>query len=116
MVNMLWFGPTSWVSGDPTLKIDLPSNACPSTRVSCTSPGDFRWVSMSLPLPYQAAVQEVVVCYQLQSPSSFISQVRLVEMTTPNVAHVRHDDPTDPKSTTPASYTSVIGGSCRPPL
>jgi hypothetical protein len=71
---------------------------------------------MSLPLPYQAAVQEVVVCYQLQSPSSFISQVRLVEMTTPNVAHVRHDDPTDPKSTTPASYTSVIGGSCRPPL
>jgi hypothetical protein len=65
---------------------------------------------MSLPLPYQAAVQEVVVCYQLQSPSSFISQVRLVEMTTPNVAQVRHDDPTDLKSTTPASYTSVIRG------
>ena len=49
--------------------------------------------------PVALPVQEVVVCYQLQSPSSFISQVRLVEMTTPNVAHVRHDDPTDLKST-----------------
>jgi hypothetical protein len=108
LMSLLWYGPSSWVSGDPTLKIDPPWSGHPWTRVSCTSPGDFKWVTMSLLLPYQAVVHEVIVCYQLQSSSSFISQVRLVEMTTPDVAYVKHDDPTDLKSTTPASYTSVV--------
>lgn len=110
------FSPTAYVTGDPTLRISYPFVSHPSTVITCTSAGDLKWVSMGLHLPPNVSVEEVTICYQISNlnskipPKSFISQVRLVEMSTPNQAIVHHDDPTDLKSTSPTCYSSKVGG------
>src|SRR6267378_3652556 len=107
-MQTIWLSPTEYLSGDPTLKISYPYVSHPSTIVTCTVPGDLKWVSMSLLLPPKATIENVIIGYELSSSQSFISQVRLVEMTTPNQATVRHDDPTDLISTSPTTYASKV--------
>jgi Transposase len=110
IVQTIWLSPTGFVTGDPTLQISYPSVSHPSTVITCTSPGDLKWVSIGLPLPQNITIHEVTVCYELSNAGSFISQVRLVEMSTPNQGLVRHDDPTDLKSTSPTCYNSKVVG------
>src|SRR5215471_401034 len=110
MQKTIWLSPTEYVTGDPSLEISYPFVSHPSTIVSCTAPGDFKWVSMGLRLPPDAQIGEVIICYEVSNARSFISQVRLVEMTTPDHAAVIHDDPTDLTSTTPATYSSAVSG------
>jgi hypothetical protein len=107
-MQTIWLSPTDFVTGDPTLKMSYPFVSHPSTVVTCTIPGDLKWVSMGLPLPSEITIEEVTICYELSNSQSFISQVRLVEMTTPNQALVRHDDPTDLKSTSSTCYSSKV--------
>jgi hypothetical protein len=74
---------------------------------------DFQWVEIGLVVPDEAKVMGVVVCYQILTAkprSTYISQTRLTSMTTPNVANVVHDDPTNLTSTTPVCYTSKASG------
>src|SRR5262249_47494194 len=72
------------------------------------------WISLGLPLPPNVSVEAVTICYQISNPdpqtpaTSSISQVRLVEMNTPDQAIVRHDDPTELKSTSPVCHTSKV--------
>src|SRR5271166_4284835 len=105
-----WFSPTNFVSGDPTLRISYPYVSHPGAVVTCTEPGDLKWVSMGLRLPPDRQIGEVVICYQVSNAGSFISQVRLAEMTTPDHATVIHDDATHLASTAPTSYASVVPG------
>jgi hypothetical protein len=107
-VQTIWLSPTDYVTGDPTLRLSYPFVSHPGTVLSCTVPGDFKWVSMGLLLPPHVKIDEVIICYEVSNPQSFISQVRLVEMTAPNQATVRHDDPTDLKSTSPTCYSSKV--------
>jgi hypothetical protein len=97
-------------SGDPTLKLDLPWTAHPSIIITAAAAGDLKWVYLALPLTIGDKITGVTIYYQNSSISSFISQTRLVLQTTPDVAHVVHDDPTDLHSTVPAGYTSVVAG------
>src|SRR5262245_59865343 len=103
----IWMSPTDYVTGDPTLVISYPFMAHPSTIVTCTAPGNFKWIWLGLRLPPNASIEAITICYQISnpnpqiSPQSFISQVRLLEMGTPDKVTVRHDDPTDLKSTSP---------------
>jgi hypothetical protein len=58
-------------------------------------------------------VRGVRVCYQVFGGRKFpnyISQVRLSQMTTPNVALVKHDDPTNLASRVPVCYVSRARG------
>jgi len=50
-VQTMWLSPTNFVTGDPTLRVSYPFVSHPSTNVSCTTPEDFKWVSMGLRLP-----------------------------------------------------------------
>lgn len=109
-METLWLSPTGYVTGDPTLQISYPFVSHPSTVVTCVTPGDLKWISMGLPLLSSRSIKEVSICYQLRNPQSFISQVRLTQMTTPNQAVVQHDDGTDLTNTTPSCYTSVVSG------
>ena len=109
-MTTLWISPTEYVTGDPSLVIGYPFVSHPSTVVTSKTTGDFKWVSVGLRLPPSVSIEEVTVCYQVSNPQSFISQVRLVEMDTPEQAVVIHDDGTDLKSTTPTCYTSHVGG------
>ena len=88
-----------------------PSTAIAVTASSAVKETDFQWVQLGLTVPSGTTVQGVVVCYQvIGAESTYISQTRLTEMTTPNVATVKHDDPTNLKSTTPVCYKSHASG------
>ena len=108
MTQVIWLGPTEYVTGDRSLRIEYPSVNHPGAIVTSKIAGDFKWISMSLRLPENATLEEVIVCYQVSHARSFISQLRLSEMGMPDHALVRHDDPTDLKSTTPARYSSRV--------
>ena len=97
-------------TGDPTLKLDLPWTAHPSIIITANSPGDLKWVYLALPLHEDDKISGVTIYYQNSDKRSFISQTRIVLQTTPDVAHVVHDDPTDLHSTVPASHTSAVSG------
>src|SRR5215472_12018214 len=113
-MQTIWLSSAAFVTGDPDLHISYPFVSHPNTIVTSTATGDLRWISMGLPLPPAAIISGVTVCYQISNPdpqtppASFISQVRLAEMTKPDKAIVRHDDATDLKSTSPDCYTSTV--------
>jgi hypothetical protein len=109
-MQTIWLSPTNYVTGDPTLRVSYPFASHPSTIVTCTTPGDFKWVSMGLRLPPNVQIEQVIICYEVSNSCSFISQTRLAEMTTPDHANVVHDDPTHLTSTRPTSYNSAISG------
>jgi hypothetical protein len=105
----LWISPTDWVTGDSTLQISYPSVTHPAVEITTTVLGDLKWVFLGLRLSVDSLIRAVRVCYQLSSSNSFISQVRLTEMQTPDSALVRHDDPTDLLSTIATCYVSQVG-------
>lgn len=111
-METIWLSPTEYVSGDPSLKVSHPFLNHPNTIVTLVNKKDvgLHWISMSLPLPPNVDVQEVIVCYQVSNAQSFISHIRLVEMTTPDKALVRYEDSTGLKNNTPVCYSGRVGG------
>jgi hypothetical protein len=97
-------------SGDPSLKLDFPWTAHPSIQITTTSQGDLKWVFLTLPVNVGSKIDSVTIYYQNSSTSSFISQIRLTNQTTPDFATVVHDDGTDLHSTSPTSFTSSVSG------
>jgi hypothetical protein len=65
---------------------------------------------MALRLPENVSIEEVIICYQVSNAQSFIAQVRLEEMNTPNQAIVIYDEPVVLNSVTPATHNSNVGG------
>jgi hypothetical protein len=49
--NTIWLSPTDFVTGDSTLQISYPYVSHSNTVVTCTTPGDLKWISMDLRLP-----------------------------------------------------------------
>ena len=102
-------------SGPPS-QLKVTPHSSPSTAIAVTSSTvvnetDFQWVLLGLTVPHRTKVKAVVVCYQiLGAASSYISQVRLTEMTMPNTAFVKHDDATNLTSTSPVCYKSTATG------
>ncbi len=87
-MQTIWLSPTGFVSGDPTIKINYPSVFHPSTVVTCSLPGDLKWVSIDLRVPANATIENVIICYKVSNPASFISQIRIAELMTPDHATV----------------------------
>lgn len=106
--DILWLSPTDFVTGDKSLRISYPSVTHPAVEIKTTTPGDLKWIYLGLRVPPDHDIHSIHVCYQLSNSRSFISQVRLVEMQTPDQAVVRHDDATDLLSTTPTCYRSPV--------
>jgi len=116
-----WFSPLTAVAvgpaGPPSVLSVSPLVPGPSTAIMVTSDqiveeNDFQWVLLGLTLPSGASgkIKYVKICYQVETSSSgtYISQVRLTKMTTPDVAIVIHDDPTDLTETVPTCYESSV--------
>ena len=80
-------------------------NPSTSSDISFTSTGS-KWIQMSLTLPSTVTVKGVELCYQVSDAATPLSQIRITEMTTPDAASVRMDDPTDRTSTTPECVVS----------
>jgi hypothetical protein len=101
-------GPPSTLSVKPH---SSPSTAVVVTASVVVKETDFQWVLLGLTVPSGTKVKGVVVCYQvIGGRSTYISQVRLTQMTTPDMALVQHDDPTNLTSTTPVCYKSKANG------
>ena len=103
--KMTWYSPHEWITGEPSLNVSYPQFAHPDTAITSAQQGAGRWVYLSLPLPSGTKVDAVTVCYDLDEPTTFISQTRLTDMKTPDFATVVFDDPTDQTSTTPTCYS-----------
>ncbi len=111
-----WYSPLTSIpvgpAGPPSMLSVSPHHS-PSTalKVTATSPvkeDDFQWVLLGLTVPSET-VKGVKICYKVETASpgsTYISQVRLTKMTTPDVALVVHDDPTNLTATSPTCYTS----------
>jgi hypothetical protein len=110
-LNAIAVGP----NGLPTNKATVKPYCCPSTAIEITSgvniaDNDLQWINIPLNGLAEGNISGVTVCYQIVGKGagaiSYISQVRLDEMSLPNSAMVKMDDPTDLKSTTPTCYTA----------
>ncbi|MBB4958455.1 hypothetical protein [Micromonospora polyrhachis] len=99
-------------SGPATAKFTAGPYCCPSTAIVLTpqqviGEGDFQWLNLGLPWD-NAAITSIDVCYAISTSmvgTTYISQTRVTEMTTPNSATVRVDDSTDRTTPTANCYT-----------
>jgi len=107
-------------NGPATNKARVVPYCCPSDAIEISSTvavgeNDFQWVNIPLNGIEAGMISRLVVCYQIVGAGgSYISQVRLAEMSAPNSAVVKVDDPTDLNSTAATCYATkagyVVGG------
>ena len=110
----VWISPTEFITGDPALKISYPLISLPAVEIRATKLSEPKWIELGLTLPPHIEITAVRVCYQLTNKSSFISQIRLIEMQTPGRALIRHEDPKDLRSTDSTCYVSELHEPCKP--
>jgi hypothetical protein len=113
-------------SPDPaSTKIKTEMYCCPSTAllIKASQPvgaNDLEWVILGLSVPGTAVgrrITGVEVCYEIKAPvpdTAYISQTRLTDMTTPNVANVRLDDGTKRTAAGPKCYKTAGTGTTAP--
>ncbi|NIT56868.1 MAG: T9SS type A sorting domain-containing protein [Aliifodinibius sp.] len=105
----IWLSPLTMSTNEPDISIN-PASPAQSIRVTTAASGDLQWVNLGLPVPSNVQIDSVKLCYELSSSSSFISQIRLTSMTTPDAATVMYDDPTDLTNVGPTCYSSHVDG------
>lgn len=93
-----------------TIKVEQAVSPPQALLVTAREPGRLEFVNVDLPLPQGKAAPKVTgveVCYQIETSnpgSTYITQTRLTEMTTPNQAPILLDDPTDRTAIGPTCY------------
>jgi hypothetical protein len=116
----IWFSPLTAIPEDPSgarsavLGVNTYGDALEVTATGPVAESDFKWVVLGLTTQEKTAIKGVEVCYEVIAAlpgSTYISQVRLTTMTTPDFSTVILDDPTDLTSTSPTCYTSNTGKS-----
>jgi hypothetical protein len=116
----LWFSPLTAIpvgpNGPATNVLKVEPYCCPSTAIEITASevvDEFhspQWVLLGLTTQLNKVIKGVEIYYEVDTArlgSTYISQVRLTQMTTPDYADVIHDDPTELTSKTPTSYISL---------
>ncbi len=109
----MWINHLDLRTADATLQMSVSSGAqfvSDSLIIGSTSVGDKKWVVKALEVPPGYNVTGVLFCYQLSTPKSFISQIRLGQLQDPPVNWlVLHDDATGWTSAKPVCEKSAIG-------
>jgi hypothetical protein len=118
--SRMTYSPLTGNPGAPGAKIKTESYCSPPTAllVKANQPvgeNDFQWVFLGLSVPEPvggARINAVEVCYEIKAQKGdtvYISQTRLTDMTTPNVANVKLDDPTNRTGPGPTCYRVRAG-------
>jgi hypothetical protein len=89
----IWRGPLDFVPATSGLTA-VPGIPSASIRFQ-GSVSTLHWGYLSLSLPSDVEVDSVTVCYELSNPASFLSQTRIVRMSTPDTSPIVVDDGTD---------------------
>lgn len=92
---------------DPGLTVTY-SSGFGSISVKSTDPGTTQWIYFPVVIGSDWEANSVELCYELSDANSYISQIRVTEMTTPNAASVVRDDGTDLTNTGPSCVTSSV--------
>ena len=80
-----------------------------STAIRITAPGAGGCdIQIPLILPSNVNLKSMEICYDLSSASSFITQMVIIELTTPSTALSRLQDTTDLTSVTPECYLTTV--------
>jgi hypothetical protein len=116
-MNSYWYSPLGAIAmdgaGEPgklMVRHQTHANSC-ALEVRATSPvgeNDLQWVEIPLAVP-SATITGVNLCYRVDSASpgtTYIFQVRLTQMTTPDSALVVLDERTRLSSSTPTCLLS----------
>ena len=108
------------LTGDSTIILNKPYTLHSSMQITVSQldsaiEGDFQWVYLTLPLSIGNVINEVKIYYANSNIRSHISQVRLTQSTTPNVANVIYDDQTrlDQPGQSPYVNTANKGLPCK---
>ena len=104
----IWYSPLTFRSNEPQLTI-AQSSPNSTIRITTSTAGDPQWIQLGLTVPDDVAIDSVYVCYETSPPvtaPTYISQIRLNENTTPDLAFVIHDDGTDLPPGGPSCATS----------
>jgi len=115
-----WYSPlTAFAVGPagPPSALVVGPHSSPSTALKVTTTAtvldtDYQWVLIPLTVPNGSKIRGLKVCYDVNTEhegSTYISQVRLTKMTTPNVATVIYDNPTNLTSTTRVCQSFKLG-------
>jgi hypothetical protein len=109
--HVIWYSPLSMIADVHTLRatdLVLRRGFGNALRAATTNAGDRHWLNLPLIVQDNLRIQAVIVCYDLSSASSYISQVRLYEETVPLITFIRHNDGTDLTSTDPVCAESAV--------
>jgi hypothetical protein len=101
----LWLNANLHIA-DPGL-IVTPAAGTGSIRIQSSLPAVTRWIEFPAVVPTNYEISSVELCYQLSDPGTFVSQIRVTEMRTPDFRSVIKDDGTDRTDQGPICITSV---------
>ncbi len=114
----IWFSPLTAIPvgpAGPSSKLEVSPYCCPNTAIEVSteqpvSEDALQWINLGLTTQANKVIKGVQICYQVHTSfpgSTYISQVRLTTMTTPDqTIDIIHDDTTNLTSTDPTCYTS----------
>lgn len=109
--HIIWSSPLTSSTADSRLTIgSIPGGLSVARRITTNSPGDLQWADFALSIPSDVQIDGVTLCYRLAASQSFISQIRLTVMNTPDFATVIHDDGTDLTDPGPQCVFSPTNG------
>src|SRR5262245_57477968 len=94
--------------GDPTVTLAASSTAQPTLTVQSQTPGDLKWLVVSLPVTPGQAIDAVEICYRAPDEGTVLRQVRVVEELYPPQALVLHDAVVDLTGSPADCYHSPV--------
>lgn len=106
----LRLSPLTLSSDQSQLTLRHNTQVTAGVRVETSSTGDLQWVYLGLTIPSNVVIDSVIICYRLSASASFISQIRLTTMKTPDFSLVLFDDPTDLTAVGPTCYSTYSAG------
>jgi hypothetical protein len=93
---------------DPALTLTASSTAQHALIVQSQTPGDLKWLVVSLSVTPGQAIDAVEICYQAPDEGTIVRQVRIVEELNPPQALVLHDEAVDLTGSTADCYHSPV--------
>jgi len=82
-------------SGNPAVTLTASATPQSTLTVQSQTPGDLKWLVVSLPVTPGQAIDAVEICYRAPDEGTFIRQVRVVEELHPPQALVLRDEAVD---------------------
>jgi hypothetical protein len=109
----MWWNPTGFVAGDPSVQIHPSPVGDPGIAVRSRNAGT-KWICLAMPLSREVVIDGIVLSYQMTNAASHIDLWRLVALGVPGQVAALFSDATILASLVPTQYQKQVGA-IRPP-